>query len=426
MNGKIERIIREYWERELPEMRERRIKLPMEKNFINDIVGPRRAGKTYLMFLTIKNLMKKMDKEATIYINFENRKLFPLKESYFNDIIEFIYAENLFEKHKTIYLFLDEVQRIKGWEKYIRSIYDEFKDSIRIFVSGSSANLLSKDYSKLLTGRHLTTLVTPLNFKEFLLFKGIETKIHTEKEEAYLKKYLKEYLQTGGFPDVVLGKEKDAILSQLFTDIISRDVLSRAEIRKENVAEEFSYYLASNVSNLLSFNKMKKYFHSRGIKISVPTLANYFWHLKNAFLFFDSLIFSYKVKDQMQYPRKIYCIDNGIANTFKISENLGQMYENTVAIELLRRGAKFYYWKNKQNEEVDFVIMEGIRVKQLIQVCSDVGTMETKQREVRALVKAMKEFKLKEGLMLTSDVEGEEVFDEKTIIYLPLWKWLLE
>lgn len=428
MNGKIERIIREYWERDLPEVKEREIKLPMEKNFINDIVGPRRAGKTYLMFLTIKNLTKKMDREATIYINFENRKLFPLKESYFNDIIEFIYAENLFEKHKTIYLFLDEVQRITGWERYVRSIYDEFKDNIKIFVSGSSANLLSRDYSKLLTGRHITTVVTPLSFREFLLFKGVEIKAQTEKGEAQVKKWLREYLQTGGFPDAVLGKEKGPILSQLFMDIISRDVLSRVEIRKEDVVEEFAYYLASNVSNLLSFNKMKKYFHNRGIKISVPTLVNYFWHLKNAFLFFDSLIFSYKVKDQMQYPRKIYCIDNGIANTvgFKVSENLGQMYENTVAIKLLRRGAKFYYWKNKQNEEVDFVIKEGIRVKQLIQVCNNVDTVETKQREVRALAKAMEEFKLKEGLILTSDVEGEEVFDEKTITYLPLWKWLLE
>ncbi len=428
MNGEIERIIREYWGRKLPEVKERRIKLSMEKNFINDIVGPRRAGKTYLMFLTIKNLTKRIDKEATIYINFENRKLLPLKERYFNDIIELIYKENLFEKYETIYLFLDEVQRIRGWERYVRSIYDEFKDNIKIFVSGSSANLLSKDYSKLLTGRHITTLVTPLSFKEFLLFKGIEIKTQTEKEEAYVKKYFKEYLQTGGFPDVVIGKEKEIILSQLFTDMVSRDVLSRIEIRKEDVAEEFSYYLASNISNLLSFNKMKKYFQSRGIKISVPTLTSYFWYLKNAFLFFDSLIFSYKVKDQMQYPRKIYCIDNGIANIvgFKMSENLGQIYENTVATELLRRGFKLYYWKNKRNKEVDFVVKEGIKVKQLIQVCSDIDAIETKQRETKALIKAMEEFKLKEGLILTSDVEGEDFLGEKTIVYIPLWKWLLD
>jgi len=430
MDEEIIQVIREYWEKGLPQqLHEREIELPLEKNFINDIVGPRRAGKTYLMFLTIKKLREKLDKEATIYINFENRKLMPLKDSYFNDLIKFIYAEELFEKYETVYLFLDEVQRINGWEKYIRSIYDEFKEKIKIFVSGSSANLLSKEYSKLLTGRHLTTQVLPLSFREFLQFQGIEVgnKIQTERAEVKVKKQLTKYLQTGGFPDVVLGEEKEMILSQLFTDIVSRDVLSRTSIRKENIVEEFSYYLASNVSNLLSFNKMRDYFASRGIKVSVPTLLNYFWHLKNAFLFFDSLIFSYTIKDQMQYPRKIYCVDNGIANIsgFKTSENLGKLYENTVAIELLRKGFDLYYWKTKQHEEVDFVIKQGTQVTQLIQVCYDMETMDVKQREVKALNKAMETFRIKEGLIITDKIAGEQEFDGMKIVYKPLWEWLM-
>ena len=430
MDEEIIQVIREYWEKGLPQqLHEREIELPLEKNFINDIVGPRRAGKTYLMFLTIKKLREKLDKEATIYINFENRKLMPLKDSYFNDLIKFIYAEELFEKYETVYLFLDEVQRINGWEKYIRSIYDEFKEKIKIFVSGSSANLLSKEYSKLLTGRHLTTQVLPLSFREFLQFQGIEVgnKIQTERAEVKVKKQLTKYLQTGGFPDVVLGEEKEMILSQLFTDIVSRDVLSRTSIRKENIVEEFSYYLASNVSNLLSFNKMRDYFASRGIKVSVPTLLNYFWHLKNAFLFFDSLIFSYTIKDQMQYPRKIYCVDNGIANIsgFKTSENLGKLYENTVAIELLRKGFDLYYWKTKQHEEVDFVIKQGTQVTQLIQVCYEMETMDVKQREVKALNKAMETFRIKEGLIITDKIAGEQEFDGMKIVYKPLWEWLM-
>ena len=429
-NNKIAQIIREYWEKKLPQTKKREIKIPSENNFINDIVGPRRAGKTFLMFLEIKKIMEKTDKKATIYINFENRKLIPLKNKYFNDIIEFIYSENLFERYKKLYLFLDEVQRMEGWEQYIRSIYDEFKDKIKIFISGSSANLLSTEYSKLLTGRHLTTKVTPLSFKEFLSFKNIKihSKTPTEQEEATIKKQLKEYLKTGGFPDVVLGKEKEEILSQLFTDIVTRDVLSRIDIRKEDVVEEFSYYLASNVSKLLSFNKMKNFFTSRGIKISVPTLTNYFWHLKNAFLFFDSLIFSYTIKDQMQYPRKIYCIDNGLVNIvgFKTSENIGDLFENTVANELFRRGNKLYYWKNRQQDEVDFVVTQGAQVKQLIQVCYELETIDTKQREIRSLIKAMNAFKLKEGLILTNTSEGRESIDGKnSIVYLPLWKWLL-
>lgn len=431
MNDIIGQIIREYWARDLPETEDRDIDISLEKNFITDIVGPRRAGKTFLMFLTIKKIIEKTSKESTIYINFENRKLLPLRETYFNDIIEFIYAENLIEKYKTIYLFLDEVQRIEKWEQYVRSLYDEFKGKIKIFVSGSSANLLSKEYSKLLTGRHLTTQVTPLSFKEFLNFKKIKIspKNFTEQEESVIKKKLIEYLKIGGFPDVVLGKEKEEIISQLFADIVTRDVISRTDIRKEDVIEEFSYYLASNISNLLSFNKMKNYFTSRGIKISVPTLMNYFWHLKNAFLFFDSLIFSYTIKDQMQYPRKIYCIDNGIGNVigFKSSENIGNIYENTVANELFRRGFKIYYWKNRQQEEVDFVITQGPNVKKLIQVCYTLDNADTKNREVKSLIKAINSFRLNEGSIITADFNTvEAIGNNKKIIYKPLWRWLLE
>lgn len=430
MNDVIGQIIREYWKKDLPETKNRNMDISLEKNFINDIVGPRRSGKTYLMFLTIKKILEKTDKESTIYINFENRKLLPLQETYFNDIIGFIYGENLIERYKTVYLFLDEVQRIDKWEQYVRSIYDEFKEKIKIFVSGSSANLLSKEYSKLLTGRHLTTYVTPLSFKEFLDFKKIKipSKNFTEQEESIIKKKLREYLKNGGFPDVVLGKEKDEIISQLFTDIVTRDVLSRIDVRKEDVVEEFSYYLASNVSNLLSFNKMKNYFTSRGIKISVPTLTNYFWHLKNAFLFNDSLIYSYTIKDQMQYPRKIYCIDNGIVNIvgFKSSENIGNIYENTVANELTRRGQKIHYWKNRQQEEVDFVILQGTQVKQLIQVCYNLDNMDTKNREVKSLIKAMDSFKLNEGLMITDNYNAIEKIEDKKIIFKPLWSWLIE
>ncbi len=430
MGDVLAKIIQEYWSKELPETKERNIEISLEKNFINDIVGPRRSGKTYLMYLTIKKILKKTDKKATIYINFENRKLFPLRETYFNNIIEFIYAEKLIEKYKIVYLFLDEVQRIDKWEQYVRSIYDEFKDKIKIFVSGSSANLLSKEYSKLLTGRHLTTHVTPLSFKEFLNFNGIKitSKNITEQDESIIKKQLKGYIKSGGFPDVVIGKEKDEIISQLFTDIVTRDVLSRIDVRKEDIVEEFSYYLASNISNLLSFNKMKNYFTSRGMKISVPTLTNYFWHLKNAFLFNDSLIYSYTIKDQMQYPRKIYCIDNGIVNVvgFKLSENIGSIYENTVANELIRNNKKIYYWKNRQQEEVDFVVVHGTQVEQLIQVCYNIENIDTKNREIKSLIKAMSSFKINEGLIITEGYDSTEIIDGKKIIFKPLWKWLTQ
>jgi predicted AAA+ superfamily ATPase len=421
MDNKIEKVIIDYWESELPDVKERDLNPYLKEQLITDIVGPRRAGKTYLMFSIIKNLPKK----STIYINFENRRLLPLKDEYFNEIVEFIYAEQMFKKNKKVYLFLDEVQRVIGWERYVRSIYDEFKGKIKIFVSGSSANLLSQDYARLLTGRHLTCVVLPLSFKEFLIFKGLKIKnqIVTEKEESLIKKYLKEYMTFGGFPEVVLGEQKDTMLSQLFSDIVSRDILSRAEIRNENVMQELSNYCAANVSNLLSFGKMTRYFKGRGIKISTPTLISYFQYMRNAFLFFDNTIFSYKIKDQMQYPRKIYAIDCGFANLAG-AENLGRICENTVAIELLRRGASTFYWKSRSGEEVDFIVREGRRIRP-IQVCYDPKAQETKEREIRALIKCMDEFKVKKAEVITFDYEDEEKVKNKMIHFVPLWKFLL-
>jgi hypothetical protein len=431
----IKEIIHEFWENELPKILPREAKID-SSDMIVDIVGIRRCGKTFLMLSKIKELLKKVDKKSIIYINFENRKLFPLKGEYFNEIIEFIYSEKLLEKGK-VYLFLDEVQKIEGWEKYIRSIYDEFKGKIKIFVSGSNANLLSRDYGTLLTGRHLSKTLMPLSFMEFLKFRGFEvSSVLTEKEKADVKRFLEEYLKFGGFPEVVLSDNKEQILNQLFTDILSRDILSK-NVRKERVLEEFSYYLAGNTSSLLSFNKMADYFKSRGIKISVPTIESYFGLIKNSFLFFDNLIFSYKIKDQFQNPRKVYCIDNGILNFMglKFSKDYGKMYENAVFLKLKKdcfdahsNPRSIFYWKNQQHEEVDFVVKDGLKIKQLIQVCYDVEKPDTKMREIKALVKASRELKCNNLLIITKDYEKEEKEKNsgKKIIFVPLWKWILE
>lgn len=432
---KIEQAIFSYWDSELPEVKERDIKVDLETDLISDVVGVRRAGKTYLMFGIIKKLLKRIPKKATLYINFEDRKLLPLTSDYFNQVIAFIHQKELLDEHKRMYLFFDEVQRIEGWERFVRSIYDEFKGKVKIFVSGSSASLLSKEYGRLLSGRHLTVGVFPLSFKEFLRFKNFKEGL-SEKKVEKTKALLNEYLRFGGFPEVVLQKskrKKEDLLNQLFSDILFRDILGRTEVRKEQTIEEFMYFLSSNVSNLLSFNKMANYFKSRGIKISVPTLQSYFYLAKNAFLFFDSLIFSFKVKDQLQYPRKIYCVDNGIVNLigFKFSEDRGRIYENTVAVELLRRffskpSLKIFYWKDSRGREVDFVVKEGLKVKQLIQVCSKVESKETKNRETKALFKASQDLKCDDLLVITSDYETKEKIEDKEIKFIPLWKWLLK
>lgn len=432
---KLRTAVEEYWRKELPDSKEREIGLKIESDLINDIVGPRRAGKTYLMYFTLKKLLGTgIEKEAAIYINFENRKLLPLTPEYFNDLIEVIHAKRMFEKHKTIFIFLDEVQRIEDWEKYIRSIYDEFKGKIKIFVSGSTSKLTESELSYLLTGRHLTTQVYPLSFREFLSFKGFYIKEYfIEEDIALIKEYFREYLEFGGFPEVaLLGSGKEELIQTLFSDIINRDILPKAKRRGE-IIEDLAYFLCSNSGKLASFTKLTGTLNSMGIKVSVPTFEKYFSIMKEAFLFFDLTIYSYKVKDQMQYPRKIYCIDPGFINFagFKFSEDRGRLMENLVAIELQRKKSKsplieIFYWKDHQGKEVDFVIREGLPVKQLIQVTDASGREEILKREIAGLLRAEEEFKCSSLLVITWEFEGEELMDGKKIVYEPLWKWLLE
>jgi predicted AAA+ superfamily ATPase len=337
------------------------------------------------MYFTIKKLLDTgTEKEATIYINFENRKLLPLTPEYFNDIIDVIHAKRLFEKHTTVFIFLDEVQRIRDWEKYIRSIYDEFKGKIKIFISGSTSNF-------------------------------------------------REYSEFGGFPEVaLLGSGKEELIQTLFSDIINRDILPKAKRRGE-IIEDLAYFLCSNSGKLASFTKLTGTLNSMGIKLSVPTFEKYFSIMKEAFLFFDLTIYSYKVKDQMQYPRKIYCVDPGFINFagFKFSENRGRLMENLVAIELQRTRSKsplieIFYWKDQQGREVDFVIRDGLPVKQLIQVTNASNREEIQKREITGLLRAEEEFKCSNLLVITWEYEGEEIADGCKIVYRPLWKWLME
>lgn len=435
---KLRTIIEEYWRKELPKTKERKTKLKTETDHINDIIGPRRAGKTYLMYLNIQKLQKNgTKKEATIYINFENRKLLPLTTEYFNDLIEIIYAKKLLKKHKKIHIFLDEVQRINEWEKYVRSIYDEFKGKIKIYISGSTSKLTESELSHLLTGRHLTTNTYPLSFIEYLSFKESTTDIKrahlTEEEKSIIKESLREYIEFGGFPETTLQRSnREEIIQTLFIDIINRDILPKAK-RRGDIIEDLAYILCSNSGKLISFTKIKNMLESTGNKVSVPTIEKYFKIMKEAFLFFDIKIFSYKAKDQLQYPRKIYSIDTGFTNFtgIKFSKDKGRMMENTVAIELQRikqknTNTEIFYWKDQTGKEVDFVYKEGLKIKQLIQVtyASDKG--EIKKREKKGLLKASKELRCNNLLTITWDYSGEETIKDKKIVYIPLWKWLIE
>ena len=221
-------------------------------------------------------------------------------------------------------------------------------------------------------------------------------------------------------------------LSLLFNSILYKDIIKRYKIRNPKQIEDLATYLMSNIANEYSYNSLAKI----GKIKSSHTIEKYLSYLEESFILFSLSRFSYKVKEQLSSNKKIYCIDNGFiqAKSFKASPDLGKLYENLVACKLKKEEVdgelKFYYWKNQQQEEVDFILQEGLKVRQLIQVCFDITNLETKNREIRALIKAGKELKCDDLLIITEDAESVEKVkwfgDKATIKYIPLWKWLLE
>ncbi len=379
------------------------------------ITGIRRCGKSVFLSQIINNFFDKY-----YYVNFEDERLasFDLKD--FNKLYET--CIELFGKNKAF--FLDEVQNIKGWERWVRRMHE---DNFKFFITGSNARLLSKELATLLTGRHLQFSIFPFSFKEFLKFYKFELKsedIYLTEKRALIIKYFSEYLKNGGFPEYVKDN-KIEILQEYFNDIIQRDIVERYNIKGINQLKELARYLITNTGNLTTYNQLKKLTEIK----SVNTVINYLFYLENSYILFKIPFFAYSLKKQTFNPFKIYAIDTGLRNaiSFKFSKDLGRLYENIVAIELKRKTplTEIYYWKNPQHEEVDFVIKEKQKIRQLIQVCCDINDFNTKKREVKALVKASKELRCSRLLVITEDYEAEEKHGGKKIKFIPLWKWLL-
>ncbi len=407
-------------------------------NFAVSIIGVRRAGKTYLTKQILKRLLEKGIKvEQTLYVNFEEPSFKPyLANVEFLDDVYESYRYYLNEKDWAI-LVLDEIQNVDDWERWIRMMLER-KENVKIVLTGSSSRLLSRELGTKLTGRTLTAKVYPLGFKEFLKFRGFtaDKKIQLISEKKKLIGLFREYLEFGGFPEVVLNEKKEVkikILKELFDGIISRDIVERHNIRQSKVLKSLATLTVQNVSSHTSVPKLVNIFENVVKRRISPSLINqYLDYFSQSFIFFLVPIFSLKVKEQLLYPKKLYCIDNGLINatSFKFSEDLGRLAENLVFLELMRKQnvnpeLEVYYWKTS-DREVDFVVKEGLKVKGLIQVCWNVADSKTKKRELGSLLDAIGEFKLKEGLILTDNYESEEFVDGKRIVYKPLWKWLLE
>jgi predicted AAA+ superfamily ATPase len=376
------------------------------------ITGVRRCGKSILAFLLTAD-------KPSVYVNFEDERL-QLKLEELNLILEAIFSL----KGEVEFIVFDEIQYIKGWEKFVSRILPTRK----IVITGSNARLLSKEFSTFLTGRHVDYNLFPFSFREYLLYKNFHPNIYLTKDISRTKDLLIEYARIGGFP--LTYKLGTSFLAENYRDIIERDVIQRYNVKYKTVLKELGRYYVSNATEEISFNKLKNILNVK----SVQTIRDYSQYLSNAYLIFILERYSPKLKQQMIAPKKVYCIDNGIITTisFKISEDFGKLMENLVGIELLRRKSYWYknieifYWKDYQQNEVDFVLKEKSAIKQLIQVTYASSKDEIEKREIKSLIKASELLKCKDLLVITWDYEDELRVENKIVKFIPLWKWLLQ
>ncbi|QDA30477.1 ATP-binding protein [Thermococcus indicus] len=422
MNENLARVIVEWQENWTPELIERDFDfslIPERPRKIITFAGCRRTGKTYLMFQLINGLSKKIPQDEIFYINFEDERIEKRTET-LTELIPTI--EELFGKKERLYLFLDEIQNIPGWDSWVRRVHDSRKD-VRLFLSGSSSKLSSREIPTSLRGRALTFEVFPLSFQEFLRFKNfdIPQRVEFSGKKSQLLNLLREYLLYGGFPEVVLSNDKKIkgmIVRDYFNTIIALDIVERYRVRNPEELRALLRLLLN--SEYFSLSKAERTMRSLGYSVSKATLANYLRYLNECYFTFPVEVYSPKVRLRIQHPKKIYFVDTAFLTflSVKFSDNIGRLMENTVFIELMRRGREVNY-ASGENWEVDFVLPEE---ETLIQVSYDVSRPETLERELKALKKAKRLFGWEKAKLITWDIE------KKTdgIEIIPLWRFLLD
>lgn len=387
------------------------------------ITGIRRGGKSSLMRLICDDLIEKYNvpSDNILYLNFEDERFTAFNIKDFEQVYE-IFLE-IYHPHGRKYFFLDEIQNVKGWEKWVNRLY-EFED-IKIFITGSNATLLGSEISTALTGRNRQLIIYPFSFTEFLSLRKYsvtEKDFYSREKRVEIKRLFEEYLNLGGFPEVLKIKD-NTLLEQYLKDIIYRDVIARYSVRNIKEIKELALILASNIGTIQSYKNLRDMI---GVK-SLNTVKNYLEMLEDVFLFFKVDLFSYSIKRQIYNPSKIYSVDSALSNSvaFKFSENIGHIYENIVFLELERRNKEIFYWKSKRGQEVAFVLKRGLKIEDAIQVCFSLADKRTRKREIEGLLSAKNELNASNLLIITEDERGEEEIEGTTIKIIPLWKWLL-
>ncbi|MCS7104262.1 MAG: ATP-binding protein [Thermofilaceae archaeon] len=420
MQRRIVDYVSEWISRNVPRGVERELKVPWRRDRIISIIGPRRAGKTYYFYQLISR-----NREGSLYLNFEDTRLYGIEFTDIRDLVR-IYVEVSGREPENI--FFDEVQNVPGWERALRELLD--LQNYSIFVTGSSSKLLSREIATQLRGRTFSYILLPFSFREFLKAKNVTLlKPSTMDAEAKLKAHLREYLDYGGFPEVVFEEtEKTRILKEYSDMILFRDIIERHNLKNLSLARFLLAFFLQNFSQEFSVNRILKTVNLKGF--SKNTLYSYVDRVRDSVAVFFLNRYSLKVYQRESWPKKVYLCDTGLSKVARFSEDIGKLMENAVFLELVRASnerpmLEIYYWRNRQGGEVDFVLKEGASVQELIQVTYARGRDEVNRREIKSLLEASENTGCKNLQVITWDYEDKVEVGGRVVNFTPLWKWLV-
>lgn len=369
---------------------------PVSDDAIKVAVGMRRSGKTHFLYQNIrKYLARNVDLDQILYINFEDERISPINHKTMGRMIDTWYSLHPDNHNQCCYLFLDEVQNVEGWPHVLRRMLDT--KNIQIYVTGSSAQLMSKDIATSLKGRSLTMEILPYNYLEYLTFHDLRlpSKPFGKKMLEVHHNHLIDYFRAGGFPGIqnIPANEQLESLQSYVETVLFRDVVARHQISNVSLMKHFISYLLKNVSSTFSINKYYQEIKDEGQKVAKDTLYSYLSYLEDAFLIFTVPLYSQSPKKMQTAPKKIYAIDNGLvaANTFDLPDRLDIALKNQLYLDFRRQGKKVFYCTTTDGYEVDFVTQDIQGNYELIQVMWESHDSPLLARKERVLRQAENE-----------------------------------
>jgi predicted AAA+ superfamily ATPase len=425
----LKEMILDFQQHEMDVGVRRRLDVSLMKGKAFVCIGVRRCGKSTLVNQLVMDALEKgLKRENVLYVNFFDDRIQEPLQGNLNLILEAYFSLYPEKKgHEEVFCFFDEIQEIRGWEAFVDRLMRT--ERCRVFITGSSARMLSKEIATQMRGRSLAWELFPFSFAEWIDYKGVNDKPGTSRFRLRSKKAFEEYWDCGGFPEVrnVERHLRVMIHQEYFKTIVLRDIVQRYDASHPRAVMDLAHRLVNQTASLYSINSLTGYLKSVGHSAQKTFVRDCLQWFEDAYFMFSVLLFDASVARQNVNPKKVYCVDHALVRSVGsgILVSTGHLLENMVFCQLRRLGGAIHYYRTADGREVDFIWRTGTDPWRLVQVCETLESPETREREVSSLRMAMRERKLRLGTIVTRNEQDDLDVDEGRIHVVPVWEFLL-